>query len=678
MRPYAKYNRSPIACVSCRASKIRCVRQQNLPSCKRCKELALKCESEIKISQQSGLINKKIASPTSTPQHISPILPTKEFVVELVEIFFANQYQGIFPFIHRPSFLEFLKSDEFNPSTYIDDYNSKFFTETYSTSLRYPDPVLLLSILALCARLHSGISFAYGKFSEDTAPESFEPYILTSDSEFSTYIKSDTDLVSASNASKYFGWHARRYMKDVFDSPTVQRIQAFTLLSSHEWGEGNNSRSFLYIGIAARMALVLGLGNENTICDEDVHDKNLGEIVTESKRRTIWSVYMMDRCNSSGRQRSPAIRIEDIKVKLPSNENDFLFGNPNTSLMYDELTKSMQGGASGHSRNISMIGFTIVVFEIWAKIAKWVGEVGVKYEKSSPWLSESVFHCLRQDLDSVAVLLPPDFQLSGFNLKMHMELGTATHFGYFHGLFFICRIFLNREYLFCNPDSFPPGWWKDLTVQLLDSLESISSLVEELRSKDMMVIAPFTGFEVFTCAVTSFYFCAFPDEILLEHLPVEKLGVVNTRSDLGDWKFKYKKLALKNMDCLTKWTQTWELGRKWQKLSVNLGIIFGQLAANGSDEFNSDYLRHSMQDYGSGEVAEVYVPQTSHKKHDKSDMEIMRLLNKDSTPASVSEENSQEMSSGDFGVIELLSPPQFMFSTNSLSIYPGWNGSDDS
>lgn len=665
-RPFAKQNRSPIACVACRRSKVRCVATQE--TCQRCQKHRLECTFEVKQSQQLGKILEKITNRVSqtvvatTTQSLLPgtiptaskvglIFPKKQHILELVDIFFTNQHQGIFPFLHKPSFLQFLHSHEFNPATYVEDYSTKLFTPNYTANLKYPDPILLMSILALCARLHSEIAKEYGGFLEDD-PESFVPGTKAFDG---------LTTKCASNASKYFGWYARQYIKDVFDSPTVQRIQAFNLLSSHEWGEGNNSRSFLYVGIAARMALVLGLGNESTIGLED-DEGEMKPVVIESKRRTIWSVYLMDRCNSSGRERSPAIRIEDIKVQLPCHESDFLFGNPEPTIQYDNF-KSILLHAQNHDedytnqmKRIPMVGFTIILFEIWAKIAKWVGEVGVKYEKKSPWLKGSSFYQLSYELDSLEALIPQKYRFNDFNLKLHLELKTATHFGYFHGLFFLCRIFLNREYLFCNPQSFPKGWWVNTTILLLKSLEGMSLLVKELQAGEMMVIAPFTGFEVYTGAITALYFYSFPNEILKENFPLEQFGYSNDLSGIEKWKEKYKELALENVKALEPWKHAWELGRKWHELSLNLRIVFGKLAESSS-EINSDDLRHTMQDYGNGKVKEVYMPQKVSPRREipktPSNVDMIYLL----------------------GQIEFFSP-QFPFVTNLPSIYPGWNGGE--
>lgn len=642
--------------------------------------MGLSCQFEVRQSQQAvgksafvgTLLN--VQTNTSPPggssaKKINTVFPSKAHFQEVIEIFFANQYSGIFPFIHRPSFLEFLRSEDFVPSTYIRDYNLNGWADAYASSLLHPDPALLLSILALCSRLHPAVSKAYGNFSEDESPESFVPN-WSGESSGNTI-----DLATASNALKYFGWHARQRLKEVFDKPTLQRVQAFAILSSHEWGEGNTTTSFLYIGLAARMALLLGFASSAEV--DMAETGKIKEITLESRRRTVWTLYMMDRCNSSGRQRSPAMRIEDILIPLPASEEDFQFGNPSLAMTYQELESNL-GKQLPHAR-ISPVGFTALLFGVWVKITQWVGEKGAKNEAISPWHPNSPFYQLRGNLDGITNLLPLSFQLTSYNLKMRMELGTATHFGYFHGLMMLSRIFLFREYLFCDPSSFPAGWWKRLTLELLDSLEQFSSMVKMLRSNDMMVIAPFTGFEVFTCAVTLFYFCAFPNDILLRYLSEGENGIGRTIGEVEAWKLKYRGLALDDLEVLSTWSEAWELGRKWLKVTVNLGIHFGQLQKN-SEKLDLDDLRASLHDHSSKHVPEVGPPRKSPESNGivsrseyEPSPEETAPLNK---PREYTLDDVMSYEIASTKTVQPLSMPEFSFAANNSSIYPSWFDDD--
>lgn len=309
MGSISRERRTSVACNLCRESRVKCVNTNDGSKCQRCIRLEVPCSYTLRKSQlKSRLIAKNLNHVNSnsnyTPSEIpldtqntdtsykndSVILPPRSMMLEIVDIFFENQYNGIFPFTHRPSLTAFLKSEEFDPETYINDYFRKYFKAEYENSLKYPDPILLLSILALCSRLHNPISRAYGSFSERESPETFRPVF---ENVKSVGPNSESKLIPSSNASNYFGWHARNLLKEVFDSPTIQRIQSLTLLSSHEWGEGNNARSYLYIGIASRMALVLGLGNEESL--HKVNDKQnmtaLDYISIERKKNCLVCLY---------------------------------------------------------------------------------------------------------------------------------------------------------------------------------------------------------------------------------------------------------------------------------------------------------------------------------------------------------------------------------------------------
>lgn len=720
MPPFSKKNRSSVACNLCRECKLRCNNNNDGNQCQRCDSLKLSCSYTLKKSQiyrknitklrptlQNTNFNcsKEIHSNESQTKGAEVILPEKKVMLEIAEIFFKNQYKGIFPFLHKPSLISFLKSAEFNPETYINEYKHKFFKASFSNSLKYPDPILLLAILGLCSRLHPILSRIYGRFSETEEPDSFTPdtlYCKTINcsspgcNEYDIHNLSTTDEISSldnsSNASSYFGWHARNLIKDVFDSPTIQRIQSLTLLSSHEWGEGNTSRSYLYIGIAARMAMVLGLGDEkNLAADYDNEDEldDVSEIISiECKRRTVWSVYMMDRCSSSGRERSPAIRIEEIRIRLPCAEDDFIFGNDSNAQTYAGIISSIHAKDTQELNRTSFYGFTIVLFEIWSKIAKWVGEIGGKYEIKPPWELGSTFASLSDELNSFQLALPRHLVYNSFNLEAHISQGSAPNFGYLHGLSFLCRIFLNREYLFCDPDSFTLHWWSNSVRILMESVEKLSTLINTLRLKDLMVIAPFTGFELFTAAVTGLYFYAFPSDIMIKDYPFIKDPKDSVDPEaVKNIKEKFKTMSLDNIQGLRIWSGVWGLGKKWHNLAKFLQEEFENFSIDASTNILDETIQHTMHDYGNGEVQEVYNPKSRQKMKIVTSAGTKCL----STPAG----NGDGILFGSAGwksdslmhdkgvlredaVLNISSPTlNFLHSFDSASIFPGWSDSLD-
>lgn len=463
-------------------------------------------------------MKKKSLMPKTVSQN-PVILPSKELIIEMVQIFFDNQYKGIFPIFHKPTFMSFLRSDEFNPVTFIEQ-------PPITTPLQ-PNTVVLLAILALCARLHK------------TLPD-------------------------ALNASLDFGWHARKLVLAEFDNPTLSNVQALCVLSSHEWGEGNASRSYMYVGLAARMAMILGLNEEPT---------GTNELENEVRRRAIWGVYMMDRCNSSGRKGHSCISLSDIHVRLPDHERNFIFGEIQSQCFRNDIDK-----LETDRSKISCNGFMIYLFEIWREIGTWVGLTESKLDPLAPWDPESSFYKLSKKLDKFEETLPTSLHFS--HLEEHISYGSAADFAYFHGLCFLCRIFLNREYFYALPDIGPRDWWNDLTAQLFDTLDNLDLITKRLKPMNLMVIAPFTGFQVFTAGATSLYIAAYPAKVLKQHFPDQSIQRFKARA----------------RDCLTtlnSWKQSWGLGKNWIETLHKLQEMFSEVA-----DLQDDEIRHSISDYG--------------------------------------------------------------------------------
>lgn len=678
----SKAIRASVACNVCRDSKLKCINDDHSTKCQRCLLLNLDCSYTLKESQlkrkhislkypsvkkvktiDGERASKPEVLPVPNSHHHRVHLPEKGMLLEVLDIFFENQYKGIFPLIHKPSFLGFMRLAEFVPETYLEEYETRFLQENCSHSLKYPDPVVILAILALCSRLHPKMAQIYGRFSEDEAPQNFAPNFGLQDPIL------DSSLSTPSQASNYFGWNARHLLKNVFDSPTIQRVQALCILSSHEWGEANSSRSYMYVGLAARMALVLGLGNESDF--SDTLDPSTRFIYAETQRRTIWLVYMMDRCNSSGRNRSSCIRLEDIKVQLPSQEKDFLFGNYRLLLMaFKEAYRCIRDTSKHENlQKLSCFAFQIVLFEIWAKIAKWVGEVGGKLEPLPPWDLLSAYNLLSEELETFELSLPVHLQFSRFNLEAHIADGSGGDFGYFHCLFFLCRLFLNREYLFCSPESFPAGWWEGCTRTLLQTLDNFHEVTALLRSTNVMVIAPFTGFGVFSTAATCLYFCAFPNSILVKNYPLKGTASEDTVLSL---KGKYQDMAQDSMCLLKTWARVWGLGRNWSQTTIRLEKLFNLGLVEESPTLNDDTIRHTLHDYGNGRVMEVHKPEITRK----IGMHILTLLVEDSGEVASGKAISPVASRVEREAAGLLlnSPAlDFMNNFDLGTIFPGWS-----
>lgn len=588
--------RASVACNTCRESKLKCRNNGDFTTCQRCMTLNTKCSYTLKNSQlkrkQPGTGRRASHNKHAQYQHLQqPIvqLPSKELIIQVVIIFFENQYKGIFPIFHKPTFLTFLRSETFDPSTFIQNPPKTI------TPLQ-PDPAILLSILALCARLHPEMPKIYGAFDEKTAA-TFQPNFITSTASLSAN--------SASNASNYFGWHARRLLAEHFELPSLSRCQALCILSSHEWGEGNASRSHMYLGIAARMAMILGLDEEST---ELMHDGQLLEL--EVRRRAMWSIYMMDRCNASGRSSPSCVSLKDIHIRLPCDEKSFIFVSGQQQCFREDVGKYIQEADTKRLAEVSCCGFMLYLFEHWRNISKWVGETGGKLERCAPWDDKSPYYKFSVDLDNFEKYLPKHLRFEA--MDAHIANGLAADFAYFHGLFFLCRIFLCREYFYSSPDSSPTGWWIEQAKKLFDSLDKMDLITKILKPMNLMVIAPFTGFHVFTTGATSLYIAAYPRKVLIAQF----------NQDIAA---KYLKMAEDSVETLKSWRTSWGLGKNWIETLRKLKQIFVRVS-----DVQDDDLRHKMHDYGNidnKQSMKISNLVTEERDADKEDILTMDFIN---------------------------------------------------
>ena len=104
---------------------------------------------------------------------------------------------------------------------------------------------------------------------------------------------------------------ALQILPDIYEDGSILFVEVLSLVGYYMQNLNRRDAAFLYIGLALRMAISLGLHQE-------VSDGMLDAVEREHRRRVWWSVYSMDRilCVKSGNPIT--IADEDIGVSLPS------------------------------------------------------------------------------------------------------------------------------------------------------------------------------------------------------------------------------------------------------------------------------------------------------------------------------------------------------------------------
>ncbi|EZF74581.1 hypothetical protein H105_03714 [Trichophyton soudanense CBS 452.61] len=317
----------------------------------------------------------------------------------------------------------------------------------------------------------------------------------------------------------------------------LSRVQALLMLCLHEWGMCRGKNAWIYLGMAVRISQTMGLSFEPTEDDgpypshslsistpshpyssrrpsmhaefdqQSQHRDQLNSddvIEQETRRRTFWSCFILDRCLSNGRLRPRMLRVREIGIQLPS-ENAFAFGERvRTSLLSDGNTgrngpsrrsqsyDSRNGSAttttngvqipslrqsigyaddvkskpwppiSGHRSDgmgdridrwevgveECVLGRLVRIIRIWGSVAKWACEGGRRSDQCPPWHHESRFNQLRDQLHEFQEGLYRNLQYSARNTDTHiMYKNSLAPYALMHIIYFLSVIVLHRAYL---------------------------------------------------------------------------------------------------------------------------------------------------------------------------------------------------------------------------------------
>lgn len=353
--------RSSIACARCRRSKIKCVNAGIDTTCRACESSGRDCvypapaaggaKRDIAALADGEERNGEWDSPkrqrsrkasTKDPKAMIDVLDASILtpkVWESVFDLFQSHFATLLPFLHPATFLNHIRLLSTPPAAAPDHPDRPQAIK--------PDPLIPLGILALTARFHPQLA-AYHSPSSPGNPSN--PQVA---SEFyATALRSRLAGVDGASLAV----------------PDLTRVQALLMLALHEWGMCRGKSAWLYVGMAVRLAQAMGLPFEleNDVLSRDrpafkaetdhfgiprrVEPKEQTSddvIAQETKRRTFWACFTLDRCLSSGKYRPRMIRVKELDIQLPS-DNAFAFGERvRTARLNEPIARRTQSFGGG-------------------------------------------------------------------------------------------------------------------------------------------------------------------------------------------------------------------------------------------------------------------------------------------------------------------------------------------
>ncbi|KAG1224988.1 hypothetical protein G6F35_003677 [Rhizopus arrhizus] len=238
---------------------------------------------------------------------------------------------------------------------------------------------------------------------------------------------------------------ARKLLIKVIDEPSISNVQGITLLTLHEYGCGRGPRSWMYGGMAIRMAMELGL-HENI--ENDNANPTLERLTEqETSRKVFWSIYTIDKFSTAATGRPSTLTEPFCTALLPARVNsncnsghyytESLDGNQylllniggvrKSQLLGSYIDSSRQEQNSGQKPVLNGFAYFIRASNVLGKVTAFVNKKE-KFQTSThpPYHPDSEISKLDKIIDDLYEDLPIEFK----NIPTNYELQiNPTHQG---------------------------------------------------------------------------------------------------------------------------------------------------------------------------------------------------------------------------------------------------------
>ncbi|KAM0428839.1 hypothetical protein ACHAPT_006639 [Fusarium lateritium] len=386
-------------------------------------------------------------------------------------------------------------------------------------------------------------------------------------------------------ASNTFATHARSMVLSLVDQPTVHRAQVLLMLTGHSWGAGEGRRAWVYLGMAVRMAQVLGLFEEPTsVTTRDDF------INAEERRRTAWTCFLMDSLLSGGKGRDRMLSADKMRIQLPCSSDSFNFGE---LVICERLDGSLpEGPRLCEQGSLGIVAYSMRAADIWGAVAKWA--CTPHDNNQPPWQSQSDFQFLLSRLNVWKDSLPKRLRYELFLLRAHSVSNQGQAYCYMHCIYFMSVIFLYRSYL---PevemqkarvgDQEWDQWSAWSSKELVEVAEQVCEMLQEMRAFGLYFLrglVPWIGFTIYTAVGTMLYFYHFPNPGDTHH------QIERRREHIVEGL-----LFLKDM------RQAWPMADTWREKIKAMQIFYTNIKAEGDQAVTPGErreMRNAIIDYG--------------------------------------------------------------------------------
>ncbi|KAL2172623.1 hypothetical protein VTG60DRAFT_4742 [Thermothelomyces hinnuleus] len=320
---------------------------------------------------------------------------------------------------------------------------------------------------------------------------------------------------SAVRASEAFMERASALaQKELYREPTLERCQAFYLLSIAQQGSGLKHKSSINMAVAMRMATLMQLHREETYVIPNPTRELI--IRAESARRTLWMLHSQDNLHS-GPQSPVLLSASDITALLPSDESDFANARePNSRAALEGTPPALENPALVADQGRSLFAALIQVHNYWGAIYRRA----INNNRSPrPWEQDSEYAQMERRLAEWEDGLPNDYRWSNPLLKGYKQEGLDLGYMGVTMTTRLCNIVIRKPYLdeMISRDQSDPelrAFWTEMARKLFWNVSMLYEQIETHyaeRSPEDGPGAQMAAFCFYTCGFLACYPCKFPN-----------------------------------------------------------------------------------------------------------------------------------------------------------------------
>ncbi|KAF9879563.1 hypothetical protein CkaCkLH20_03106 [Colletotrichum karsti] len=338
-------------------------------------------------------------------------------------------------------------------------------------------------------------------------------------------------------------------LSELYQEPTLERCQAFYLLSLAQQGSGWSHRSYINIGIATRMAVLMHLHREEFYKMKNPTREMI--IRAESARRTLWMLHSQDNLHC-GALSPVSLAANDITALLPSNEDDFANGRePFSRAALEDTPPARDNPALIHQPSRSLFASLIQAHYYWGKVAR---RAMATMKSANPWDPTSEYAIMANQLKNWEQKLPSDHRWSMVLLKGHKTVGEDLAYLGVTMITKLCNIVLRRAYLdniikTGEKDPQRRAFFSSMSDDLFRNVRELYEQVDaqfSVRSSEEGVGAQMASFCVYSCGLFSTYL-------------VKYKNICSDKSIVA----QAPNMLQRCMSILIESKQTWPLASRW-------------------------------------------------------------------------------------------------------------------